>query len=352
MLHAGRTPRADAAVVDHAARGGRGDHGQDGDHRVRQLRRRARRAIRTIRSTRPAAPPAARRPRWPRAWCRSRSAARPTARSIRPGRVLRRVRLQADARADPAHRRCSSSRARSTTSGCSRGRIDDIALLPSSCRATTRAIPTRGRARACRSATLAAEEPPRRADVRVRQDAALGARRRRRAEAFGELVEALGDRWKRSSCAAGGRGAGTGTAPSWKPRWRPTSSASGERGRDKLSDALRALIERGREVRAVDYQRALRQRCRCSTRASTSCSSSATTRSSRRRRPGTAPEGLGSTGDPTFCTLWTLLGMPAVTPAADAGRQRPAARRAARRPAPLRRAAAAHRALARRAAGG
>ena len=29
--------------------------------------------------------------------------------------------------------------------------------------------------------------------------------------------------------------------------------------------------------------------------------------------PGTAPKGLGATGDPRFCTLWTLLGMPALS---------------------------------------
>ncbi len=29
--------------------------------------------------------------------------------------------------------------------------------------------------------------------------------------------------------------------------------------------------------------------------------------------PGTAPKGLASTGDPSFCTLWTLCGMPAVS---------------------------------------
>jgi Asp-tRNA(Asn)/Glu-tRNA(Gln) amidotransferase A subunit family amidase len=29
--------------------------------------------------------------------------------------------------------------------------------------------------------------------------------------------------------------------------------------------------------------------------------------------PGTAPKGLGATGDPAFCTLWTLLGMPALS---------------------------------------
>ncbi len=28
---------------------------------------------------------------------------------------------------------------------------------------------------------------------------------------------------------------------------------------------------------------------------------------------GTAPKGLGATGDPSFCTLWTLLGMPAIS---------------------------------------
>ena len=29
--------------------------------------------------------------------------------------------------------------------------------------------------------------------------------------------------------------------------------------------------------------------------------------------PGTAPKGLETTGDPAFCTLWTLCGMPALT---------------------------------------
>jgi Asp-tRNA(Asn)/Glu-tRNA(Gln) amidotransferase A subunit family amidase len=29
--------------------------------------------------------------------------------------------------------------------------------------------------------------------------------------------------------------------------------------------------------------------------------------------PGPAPKGLKATGDPAFCTLWTLCGMPAVS---------------------------------------
>jgi Asp-tRNA(Asn)/Glu-tRNA(Gln) amidotransferase A subunit family amidase len=28
---------------------------------------------------------------------------------------------------------------------------------------------------------------------------------------------------------------------------------------------------------------------------------------------GTAPAGLSSTGDPSFCTLWTLCGLPAIS---------------------------------------
>ena len=29
--------------------------------------------------------------------------------------------------------------------------------------------------------------------------------------------------------------------------------------------------------------------------------------------PGTAPAGLDYTGDPSFCSLWTLCGMPAIS---------------------------------------
>jgi Asp-tRNA(Asn)/Glu-tRNA(Gln) amidotransferase A subunit family amidase len=82
-----------------------------------------------------------------------------------------------------------------------------------------------------------------------------------------------------------------------------------EQGREHLSASLRGQIERGRTITAVDHRQALD------------------------RIPlllagldnvfenfdafvtpaalGTAPEGLQSTGDPLMCTLWTFLGMPA-----------------------------------------
>ncbi len=83
-----------------------------------------------------------------------------------------------------------------------------------------------------------------------------------------------------------------------------------EQGRDRLSESLRNQLARGREIRALDYQRAVAriphlvsgfdemfERCDAIITPSAA---------------GTAPKGLGSTGDPSFCTLWTLCGMPAL----------------------------------------
>jgi Asp-tRNA(Asn)/Glu-tRNA(Gln) amidotransferase A subunit family amidase len=83
-------------------------------------------------------------------------------------------------------------------------------------------------------------------------------------------------------------------------------------GREKLSEKLRSLIERGREVRAVEHQRALRR----IVPAVESLDELFMQRYDAILTPpalGTAPKGLGSTGDPAFCSIWTLLGMPAVT---------------------------------------
>jgi Asp-tRNA(Asn)/Glu-tRNA(Gln) amidotransferase A subunit family amidase len=83
-------------------------------------------------------------------------------------------------------------------------------------------------------------------------------------------------------------------------------------GRDKLSDKLRSLLERGRETRALDYQRALRRIAP----AVESLEELFQQRYDAILTPpalGTAPKGLGSTGDPVFCSIWTLLGMPAIT---------------------------------------
>ena len=131
-------------------------------------------------------------------------------------------------------------------------------------------------------------------------------------EAFAELIEALGERveevelfpsaqdawdWQKTIMEAE-------MAANLEPLWRA--------GKDRLSERLRALIERGCETRAIDYQRAVR--------AAPPVAESFDELFMERYdailtlpAPGTAPEGLGATGDPVFCVLWTLLGMPAVS---------------------------------------
>lgn len=84
-----------------------------------------------------------------------------------------------------------------------------------------------------------------------------------------------------------------------------------EQSAEKMSKVLRELIERGRTHKAIDYARAL--------------AAVDTIRASYTEMflefdailtpaaPGAAPVGLESTGNPIFCTLWTYLGLPAVT---------------------------------------
>ena len=131
-------------------------------------------------------------------------------------------------------------------------------------------------------------------------------------EAFKELTDALGDRveevelfpsateawdWHRTIMEAE-------MAANLEPLWAS--------GKDKLSKQLQGLIERGCEVRAVDHQRALRRIAPTVE----SLDELFMQRYDAILTPpalGTAPKGLGATGDPVLCSLWTLLGMPAIT---------------------------------------
>ena len=84
-----------------------------------------------------------------------------------------------------------------------------------------------------------------------------------------------------------------------------------ERGKEEISDLLRKMMERGQKYLAVDYTRAVEkvpvlngllgemfERCDAILTPAA---------------PGQAPLGLGATGNPVFCTIWTLCGTPAVT---------------------------------------
>jgi Asp-tRNA(Asn)/Glu-tRNA(Gln) amidotransferase A subunit family amidase len=131
-------------------------------------------------------------------------------------------------------------------------------------------------------------------------------------EAFAELIAHLGDRAEEVEILSGSREAfewqriigSVETAANLDREWTT--------GRDRLSPALRERIQGGRDARALDYVQAL---------AHISELNAGFVELFEQRydailtppAAGTAPAGLESTGDPAFCALWTLCGMPAVT---------------------------------------
>ena len=130
--------------------------------------------------------------------------------------------------------------------------------------------------------------------------------------AYGELIDALGDRVEEVDLLPSARDAWdwqrtimeAEMAANLEPLWLA--------GKDRLSERLRALMERGRETRAIDYQRVLRNLAPVAE----SFDELFMERYDAILTPpalGTAPKGLGATGDPALCVLWTLLGLPAVT---------------------------------------
>ena len=131
-------------------------------------------------------------------------------------------------------------------------------------------------------------------------------------QAFAEIVDALDGRAEEVELAPS-------TAEAWD--WHRTImdaemahnfEREWERGRDQLSVPLSTLIQRGREVRAVDYQRAVSgiPQLRGSFEELFTQEFDAILTPA---APGPAPEGLGATGDPSFCSLWTLCGVPAIS---------------------------------------
>ena len=84
-----------------------------------------------------------------------------------------------------------------------------------------------------------------------------------------------------------------------------------EQGRDQLSAPLRQLIERGRTYRAVEYTAAVAGIAALNDGLDYVFDEYDAILTP--AAPGEAPRGLESTGNPIFCTLWTYLGVPAIT---------------------------------------
>ncbi len=129
-------------------------------------------------------------------------------------------------------------------------------------------------------------------------------------EAFAELMEVLGDSAEEVELPAMFDQAveihrtiqDTEAAVNYAPEY--------EKGRDQLSPQLREVIEHGQQTAAGDYIRAVARipLLRDSLNKYFDHYDAFLTPAA----PGEAPVGFDTTGNPIFCTTWTLLGMPAV----------------------------------------
>ena len=129
-------------------------------------------------------------------------------------------------------------------------------------------------------------------------------------EAFGELVTHLADRVEEFTLPESALVALDWHRTIMEAEMASSYAAEYERGRDKLSESLRGQLERGRRITAFDYQAALAR-----VRPMVEGLHQIFDRYDAILTPsaaGTAPRGLESTGNPAFCTLWTLAGMPAL----------------------------------------
>ena len=190
--------------------------------------------------------------------------------------------------------------------------VDDIALLAEQIVGYDENDPdTRPRARVP-FANIAAEEPPLAPMFAFVKTPRWESADEDTKEGFAEIIEQLGSQVEEVELFPS-----AGDAWEWHQTIMGAEMAHNldrewTKGRDRLSEQLREQIARGREVRAADYLGALSRIAPVhesfvelfEQRYDAILTPAAT---------GAAPKGLSSTGNPSFCTLWTLCGMPCVT---------------------------------------
>jgi len=129
-------------------------------------------------------------------------------------------------------------------------------------------------------------------------------------EAFDELVQALDDRVVEIDLPGVTLAALDIHRTIMEAEMAASLASEYDNGRDRLSESLRGQLERGRKVTAFEYQNALARIPLLNAgfeEIFERCDAILTPAAA-----GPAPRGLESTGDPAFCTLWTLCGMPAL----------------------------------------
>jgi Asp-tRNA(Asn)/Glu-tRNA(Gln) amidotransferase A subunit family amidase len=188
--------------------------------------------------------------------------------------------------------------------------LDDIALVAEQLTGfDENDLDTQPRARISLRATLASE-PPLTPRVALVKTPVWGRADESTRQAFDELAEVLG-----AQCEEYPLPDSVAQAWDWHRTIMEAEMALNldveyEKGRDRLSESLRSQLARGREISALAYQQARAKVPRLiegfdALFANFDAIVTPATL-------GTAPP-LESTGDPAFGTLWTLAGMPAVS---------------------------------------
>jgi Asp-tRNA(Asn)/Glu-tRNA(Gln) amidotransferase A subunit family amidase len=188
--------------------------------------------------------------------------------------------------------------------------IDDIALASEQLVGYDERDPdTRPRARVPFVA-VAAEEPPLPPLIGLVKGPLWDRASQETQEAFSEVEEHLGEQVEVVDLPASAINVLEWHRTVMESEMAHNLASEYEKGRDRLSESLRAQLERGRACSALDYQAALARMPQVAQgmhelfdRYDALLTPSA---------GGTAPQGLASTGDPVFCTIWTFCGMPAL----------------------------------------
>jgi len=190
--------------------------------------------------------------------------------------------------------------------------LDDVALLLESCVAHDEGEFESSPRASTPYRAIAAEEPPMPPMFglvktphwnRVDDDAR---------DAFAELAERLGDRVEEIELSRAIEQAWEWHSLIMEAEVAVSLAREWDKGRARLSERLRGRIERGRGHSAVRYLEAVAQIPRLNEgfaelfeqKYDALLTPAAT---------GVAPTGLASTGDPVFCSLWTLCGLPALS---------------------------------------
>jgi Asp-tRNA(Asn)/Glu-tRNA(Gln) amidotransferase A subunit family amidase len=158
---------------------------------------------------------------------------------------------------------------------------------------------------------IAAEEPPMPPILTFAKTAVWDQADKETQDAFGELVELLGDHCDELQLPEPFDRAVELHGTIMKADLAKSFAHYYERGKDRLTDILQGMIEDGQKITAVDYNKAVDRREFLNDGLDgvfdryDAIITPATV--------GEAPAGLGSTGSPVFNTLWTYCGTPAIT---------------------------------------